>query len=84
VKIFSTASPEVRASRRARELAANGTPADYMTVLADIRARDERDSRRMTAPLIPALDAHVLDTSRMDIDEAVRQAIMVVETIKLR
>jgi cytidylate kinase len=84
VKIFITASPEVRASRRARELAENGTPADYMTVLADIRARDERDSRRMTAPLIPALDAHVLDTSRMDIDEAVRQAIMVVETIKLR
>jgi CMP/dCMP kinase len=84
VKIFVTASPEVRASRRARELADSGMAADYMTVLADIRARDERDSRRIAAPLVPALDAHVLDTSAMDIDEAVSHAIAVVEAKKAR
>ena len=80
VKIFVTASPEVRARRRARELAETGMPADYPTVLADIRARDERDSRRIAAPLVPAPDAFVLDTSAMEIDEAVKTAIVVVES----
>jgi CMP/dCMP kinase len=79
VKIFVTASPEVRARRRASELADNGIHSDYATVLADIRARDERDSKRITAPLIPAPDAHVLDTSTMDVEEAVRIAIALVE-----
>jgi len=79
VKIFVTASPEVRARRRARELAETGIAADYLSVLADIRARDERDSKRLAAPLIPARDAHVLDTSQMDIDQAVMSAIAVVE-----
>jgi CMP/dCMP kinase len=82
VKIFVTASPEVRARRRTRELAENGTPTDYLTVLADIRARDERDSKRVTAPLFPALDAHVLDTSHMDIEAAVDAAIHIVEAKK--
>ena len=79
MKIFVTASPEVRARRRARELAETGIAADYLSVLADIRARDERDSKRLAAPLIPARDAHVLDTSQMDIDQAVMSAIAVVE-----
>ncbi|TCP63036.1 cytidylate kinase [Rhodovulum bhavnagarense] len=75
VKLFVTASDEVRAERRWRELAAGGvdtTPAD---VLAEIRERDRRDSARATAPLRPAEDAFVLDTSRMSIDEAVAAAI---------
>jgi CMP/dCMP kinase len=74
----------VRARRRARELAETGMPADYPTVLADIRARDERDSRRIAAPLVPAPDAFVLDTSAMEIDEAVKRAIVVVESKRSR
>lgn len=74
-KLFITASPEVRARRRQIELGA----ADYKAVLADIRARDERDSQRATAPLVAATDAVVLDTSEMDIRAAVKAAIQVVE-----
>ena len=74
-KLFITASAEVRARRRQKEL---GAP-DYEAVLADIRARDARDSQRATAPLTAAKDAVMLDTSEMDIGEAVRAAIQVVE-----
>lgn len=74
-KLFITASPEVRAKRRQTEL---GSP-DYAAVLAEIRARDERDSRRATAPLVAAKDAVVLDTSEMDIAAAVAVAVKVVE-----
>ena len=74
VKIFDTASPEVRARRRQLELGA----ASYDTVLAEIRARDERDSRRATAPLVAARDAVVLDTSEMGIEVAVAAAIAVI------
>jgi cytidylate kinase len=75
VKLYVTASPEVRARRRQQELGA----ADYGTILAEIRARDERDSKRATAPLVAAKDAVVLDTSEMDIGAAVAAAIRVVE-----
>ena len=71
VKLFITASVEVRARRRQAEL---GT-ASYDEVLADIRARDARDSRRVTAPLVPASDAVVIDTSEMGIEMAVEAAI---------
>jgi cytidylate kinase len=74
-KLFITASPEIRARRRQAELGA----ADYTAVLADIRARDERDSRRATAPLVAAKDAVVLDTSEMDFAAAVASAILTVE-----
>jgi cytidylate kinase len=74
VKLFITASPEVRARRRQAEL---GT-ADYETVLAEIRARDDRDSKRVTAPLVAAADAVVLDTSHMDIEAAVAAAVSTV------
>ncbi len=74
VKLFITASPEVRARRRQAEL---GT-ADYETVLAEIRARDDRDSKRVTAPLVAAADAVVLDTSDMDIEAAVAAAVSAV------
>ena len=78
-KLFITASAEVRAKRRQKELGA----ADYEAVLADIRARDERDSKRATAPLVAAKDAVVLDTSEMDIAAAVRAAIDSVELKRL-
>ncbi len=74
VKLFITASPEVRARRRQAELGA----ADYETVLTEIRARDERDSKRATAPLVAAADAVTLDTSDMDIAAAIAEAIRVV------
>ena len=71
VKLFITASPEVRALRRQKELAA----ASYDAVLAEIRARDARDSTRATAPLVAAHDAIVIDTSNMGIEEAAKAAI---------
>ncbi len=79
VKIFITASPEVRAGRRAREYAAAGQPADEAVVLADIRSRDERDMNRAAAPLKQAPDAYLLDTTTLDIDAATRAAIDIVE-----
>src|SRR3954465_7170221 len=70
VKIFVTASPEVRAQRRTHELRGRGETADEKAVLADIIARDERDRSRSTAPLTQAADAHLLDTSQMGIEAA--------------
>jgi CMP/dCMP kinase len=78
-KIFVTASPEVRARRRAIEMRRLGQIADETAILADIRRRDERDSQRTIAPLKPAPDAHILDTSELDIDAVVREAIAIVE-----
>jgi cytidylate kinase len=75
VKLYVTASPEVRARRRQQELGAR----DYDAVLAEIRTRDARDSQRATAPLVAAKDAVILDTSGMDIAEAVAAAIRVVD-----
>ena len=82
VKIFVTATPEARARRRASELAAQGQPVTESAVLADIRRRDERDSKRAAAPLKPAPDAHLLDTTHLDIDAAVRAAIDLVEAVR--
>lgn len=62
IKFYVTASPEVRASRRHKEFVAKGMNISYEQVLADVRARDERDSNRSTAPLKPAADAVILDT----------------------
>jgi CMP/dCMP kinase len=78
VKIFVTASPQERARRRARELAAQGIAADEAEILADIARRDERDRSRAVAPLEPAPDARLLDTTHLDIDAAVRAAIDIV------
>jgi CMP/dCMP kinase len=78
-KIFVTASSEVRARRRAREMRSQGKPADEAAILADIRRRDERDTHRAIAPLRPAADAHILDTSDLDIDAVLREAIAIVE-----
>lgn len=79
VKLFVTASPEVRAERRVRELLDREMPAHYEEVLGDIRARDERDSHRDIAPLRRARDALLLDTSRLDKDQAFAEALRLVE-----
>ena len=78
-KLFITASPEVRATRRISELLARGIPAHYEDVLIDIRGRDARDAGRAAAPLMQAADADLLDTSELDIDQAIMRAIALVE-----
>jgi cytidylate kinase len=78
VKLFVTASPQVRARRRFDELAPAGSKDSYDTVLADVKARDERDMNRADAPLKPALDAVTIDTSDLTISEAVAAAVQAV------
>ena len=78
VKLFVTASPEVRAQRRYAELKRIGMDVHFADVLADIRARDERDTGREAAPLLAAEDAIILDTSNMSPEEAVAAAIAAV------
>jgi cytidylate kinase len=75
VKIYVTASPEVRAERRYQELKSRGEPASYEAVLAEIRRRDERDALREVSPMRPAADAFLLDTSNLDIEAAVDTAV---------
>ncbi|MBB5043849.1 (d)CMP kinase [Shinella fusca] len=70
VKLYVTASAEVRAKRRHDEIIAGGGMADFDTILDDIRRRDERDMGRADSPLKPADDAHLLDTSEMSIEAA--------------
>jgi len=82
VKIFVIASPQVRAGRRAAEYRASGRNIDDATVLADIVKRDERDQNRAAAPLKQAQDAHLLDTTHLDIDAAIRAAIDIVEATR--
>ena len=82
VKIFVDAAPEVRARRRVAALAADRVTVNEADVLADIRRRDERDMKRAVAPLKPAADAHLLDTTHLDIDAAVRAAIDIVEAAR--
>jgi cytidylate kinase len=74
VKLFITASPEVRAQRRHEEIVAGGGTTDFPTVLADIRRRDARDMGRADSPLKPAEDAHLIDTSEMGIEAAFQTA----------
>lgn len=82
VKIFVTATAEVRARRRAVELREAGERINEAEVLADIQRRDERDSKRAVAPLKPAPEAHLLDTTHLDIDAAFRAAIDIVEAVQ--
>ncbi len=84
VKIFVTASPQARAQRRALELARAGEPVAYDVVLADIRKRDERDSSRSVAPLRAADDAHLLDTTALDINASFAAALGIVQQQKRR
>ena len=80
VKLFVTASDEVRAERRYLELAGKGQDVTRDGVLADLRTRDARDRERDAAPLVAADDAVVLDTSEMSIAEAVAKAVAVIES----
>jgi len=84
VKLFVTASAEVRARRRCAELRARGLDVHLADVLADIRARDERDSGRDAAPLVMAPDAVLLDTSALDVGAAIAAAIAAVESARPR
>ena len=79
VKLFVTASAEERAQRRTDEILAKGEQADYAQILADVKKRDERDQNRDVAPLVPAADAHLLDTTKLDIEGAFQQAVRIVE-----
>jgi len=78
-KLFVTATAEIRAKRRFAELVGKGARVDYLPILHDIIARDERDTQRTAAPLVRARDADLLDTSELTIHNAVRQAIALVE-----
>lgn len=79
IKIYVTASAEVRARRRTDELNAKGRTVSYEIILDEIRGRDARDTGRSTAPLAKAVDAYLLDTSDMDIETAFRAAVDIVE-----
>jgi CMP/dCMP kinase len=79
VKLFVTASAEVRAHRRYEEMLSRGLDVDFEKILADIRARDKRDSERADAPLKAAEDAILLDTGDLTIGAAVQAAIAAVE-----
>ncbi|CAO3376730.1 (d)CMP kinase [Azospirillum argentinense] len=79
-KLFVTASVEVRAERRLKELRERGIPAIPSDVLEDMKARDARDSQRTVAPLLPAADAFVLDTSALDADQAFAAATAFIGT----
>lgn len=82
VKLFITASPQERARRRWNEMQLKGQDAKFDDILADIKTRDERDMARSDSPLKPAKDAHLLDTSEMDIEAAFRAALSLVEQAK--
>ncbi|MFL5234427.1 MAG: (d)CMP kinase, partial [Microvirga sp.] len=79
VKLFVTASPEIRAERRLKELHGRGMDAPLADVLADILARDERDTHRAVAPLKQAPDALFLDTSELDVEAAIAEALRLVK-----
>ena len=82
VKIFVTASPAARAARRSQELAQKGIEMSADAVLAAIGERDRRDSERAVAPLKPASDAVLLDTTDLDIEAAFRAALSIVEVAR--
>ena len=79
VKLFVTASAEVRARRRHQELVAGGTQIDFDQVLADVTTRDTRDAERAESPMIVAVDAVVIDTSNLTIDAAIAVAVSIVQ-----
>jgi cytidylate kinase len=81
VKLYVTASAEVRAMRRLRDIEGRGGRAEMKEILGDIQRRDERDMGRTDSPLRPAADAHLLDTSEMSIEAAFRAARTVIDGV---
>ena len=79
LKLFVTASTEVRAMRRYKEFLQKGLSVPYEKVLQDMISRDERDSKRASAPLKPAEDAVIIDTSELNIDEVIAVIVPLVE-----
>jgi len=75
LKVFLTASAKIRAERRFKQLINKGISANIEILLNDLMARDARDTQRKDAPLIQAIDAHLLDTSEMDVETAVQKVI---------
>jgi cytidylate kinase len=71
IKIFLTASAEVRAERRYKQLLNKGQEADYQKILKDLQDRDTRDMQRIVSPLIPTADANLLETSELNAEQAV-------------
>lgn len=84
LKVFLTASAEVRARRRTDQLLERGEAADYAQILADVVARDARDSGRAVAPLKPADDATIVDSSNMDFEAVVAHIVALVEAAEAR
>jgi cytidylate kinase len=82
VKLFVTASAEVRAKRRFDELTGKGIETEFETVLDDVMARDARDRDRASSPMVAAVDAVLIDTTEMSIDDAVARAIAVIEAAR--
>lgn len=78
-KFYITASPEVRAARRYKELLNRGKKVIFEDVLADVIKRDERDANRLEAPLIPAQNAVILDTSESDAEQVFKKAVTLIE-----
>ncbi len=74
VKLYVTASPEVRATRRYEEIISKGGEADFEAIFEDVKRRDDRDMNRADSPMKPAVDAHLLDTSEMSIEAAFQAA----------
>lgn len=79
VKLFVTATAEARADRRHKQAHAKDSAAKYEDILADIKKRDERDTNREVAPLMPDPNAHLIDTTNMDIETAFQEALSIVK-----
>ena len=79
IKIFLTASPEARAERRYKELVEKGTDTTFEEVLRDVKERDYNDSHRAIAPLKPAEDSILVDTTELDFEQSVEAIINVIK-----
>jgi CMP/dCMP kinase len=84
VKLYVTASADLRARRRYDEIIAKGGEADYDDIFADVKKRDERDMGRADSPLKPAQDAHLLDTSKMSIEAAFQAAKSLIDAALIK
>src|ERR1700740_3701885 len=84
LKVFLTASVEARADRRYKQLIQKGFSANIDDLLRDLRERDERDSQRAAAPLKPAADAKLLDTSALSVDQAVDQVVQWFQSVSVK